>query len=212
MSATPVDPSLPSPPPRAAGVKYFEAAPGFEVFRCQPYRTTLSPSACAKRHVAAQSVRPDDFIAMWSCRHCKVGMAHAGKAVIDRSEFYRNDRCSRCRRGTTRLIGGIWCPSCYNRSAEFRKGGLNSKGTPIKFHLEARRVGVVVDYDRRPRYFEVAEPLTTDDLEILWGIGRVVPGRFAFCAPLGRPAISTKQLAAILNPKPRRPIVGVARG
>ena len=195
--------------PRAPGISYFEAAPGFEVFRCTTYRTSLAPGACSKRHLKAQSATPEQLVSLDRCRDCKIGMTHAGVEVVDRSEFYRSNRCSRCQRGGTRLIRGQWCPSCYNRMGEFKRGA-NAKGRPITFRFDPRRVGVVLNYDTAPRYVEVEEPLTANWSELLFGIMRVTPGRTAFCVPLGRPAMSIAELAIMIG-EPRLNTRGVTR-
>jgi hypothetical protein len=76
-----------------------------------------------------------------------------------------------------------------------------------------RIIGVVVDFDKpNRRYFEVFEAYTKDAGELILQIGRVTPGRIAFARPLGRPAITTAQLARVFRKKPdRRTFGGAAR-
>ncbi|WP_128290822.1 hypothetical protein [Afifella aestuarii] len=154
-------------------VEYFEAypelMPGIQFFSCSAIGATLRPAHCGARHDRAcrvRSVDDDSDQAFTICRQCPVGARHAGKEaesplapVSPLPAFV----CSRCSRGTMRMIGGQICVSCYNREQEARKG-RNARGTkPITFQ-PLRRHHVAIDDGRRVRWlaFEVQnghEPL-----------------------------------------------------
>lgn len=114
-----------APLPRADGVQYRVLAPyGLTVFDCQSLRATLQPHHCAANWAA----RKDGS----QCIACPVGAIHSGKAPSTIQAAPPNSRqpCCRCREAPTyRSIGGILCPSCYNRNREILRG-YNSKGKP----------------------------------------------------------------------------------
>jgi hypothetical protein len=114
-----------APYPRADGVQYRILAPyGLTVFDCQSLRATLQPHHCAANWTA----RKDGS----KCIACPIGAIHSGKPPATIQPLPPNSRQPCCRCGqmpTFRLIGGIFCPGCYNRTREVLKG-FNSKGKP----------------------------------------------------------------------------------
>jgi hypothetical protein len=130
---------------KSGGIKYFslEGAPG-EFFNCQPYRAKLSAAACARRWREAQTTTGREAYRIEKCRGCAVGACHAGEEIVEYSTLYENDICPRCGVGTTRMICGTRCISCYNREREFIKG-RNARGTKPKMApLERRTVRYAV--------------------------------------------------------------------
>lgn len=119
-------------------------AEALSFFRCEPHKATVSTKGCAGRWSEAQrlaSSKPvrhvvGDDLGMAdlapqprydACRSCPLGAAHAGASHVKHSRFFQAAICSRCRRGSTRMIGGRFCPSCYNRNREL-KVGRNARG------------------------------------------------------------------------------------
>jgi hypothetical protein len=100
-----------------------EGLPG-EYFRCERLRGSLSAVSCAQRWRAARDPKNEVY---GMCRGCPIGAAHAGQ-VCDNPEQGRKV-CVRCDQPTTRLIHGLYCPSCINRQYEVEKG-RNGKGAP----------------------------------------------------------------------------------
>jgi hypothetical protein len=209
-------PATPAPWKPADGITYtaIDGAGDRKLFRCEAYRTNLFVDACAKRYRLAQKASGEEADRVARCARCPIGMAHAGEEVVYRNELFGINLCPRCRRGSLRMISNRICIGCYNRQREFRIG-QNAKGTPpITIHLEARRVGVVLDYDKpTKRYIEVQEEYTKDALEIAIQVMRVAPGRVAFREPVGRPAVSTAQLAQMFGTREKqKPPRGAAAG
>jgi hypothetical protein len=99
-----------------------EGLPG-EYFRCERLRGSLSVASCAQRWRTAKDPKNEVY---GMCRGCPIGAAHAGQ-VCDNPEQGRKV-CVRCDEPTTRLIHGLYCPSCINRQYEVEKG-RNGKGT-----------------------------------------------------------------------------------
>lgn len=62
-----------------------------------------------------------------TCRGCPIGAAHAGIANASMSPIFGVLLCSRCHRGTSRLVCGVLCVSCKNREYEFLRG-RNARG------------------------------------------------------------------------------------
>src|SRR5260221_1086953 len=173
--------------------------PGQQFFRCSVLRSTLCVESCAANWRRAQSLRPGQVTCRHLCRLCPLGAAHAGEPLVERSRIFAGDLCPRCRRGTTRRLigttGAARCISCFNRENEARKG-RDRRGNVPGLRLNARRLGVIVDYGKETQtQIEVVEKYTIDAVELVIGTLRVATGRIAFARPLGRPAISVADLA-----------------
>ena len=97
-------------------------------FRCTRLSATLSTNSCAQRHRDAQTATGDTLDRLTDCRSCQIGAHHAGVELIHYSWLYGSQICPRCGHGTTRMIHGRRCISCYNREREFI-AGRNAKGT-----------------------------------------------------------------------------------
>lgn len=110
-------------------VEYFrrEALPHKAFFHCERMRATLASDSCAAMWRRAES--EDDGLRS-ACRLCPIGAVHAGEVAASMSPLKGARVCARCHQGTTRLISGHLCPSCYNRDREFVLG-KNARGTPI---------------------------------------------------------------------------------
>ena len=123
---------------------YFEnpLLPGKPMFRCERIRGTLTVQSCAqmwrKEHEDGEGVHH-------ACRLCPTGSVHAGEVAASLSPLKGTLTCSRCHRKAPRLICGMHCPSCYNRSREALRG-WNAKGTkPVKIgQLSCRRIRCLV--------------------------------------------------------------------
>ncbi|MDP3328739.1 hypothetical protein [Parvibaculum sp.] len=111
------------------------------------------------------------------CRLCPIGAAHAGEVVTATSRLFGSMICPRCRRGTTRMINGTRCVSCYNREREFM-AGKNAKGTaPVKLGpLYPISVSYMID-GRAQRY---STNLARDLMEPMVSILRATRGNIAF--------------------------------
>ena len=124
----------------ASMVDYWEEKdlPGKRFFRCDKMRATLTVNACAKNWRMADK-SPDGT--PMSCRLCAMGAMHAGELDASVSRLKGSQICSRCHRTSLRIIANNLCVSCYNRSAEKRRG-YNAKGKPpVKLAaLEQRRM------------------------------------------------------------------------
>ena len=173
--------------------EYFSiaGAPG-QFFRCDAYRATLSVKACAGRFKAAQSARGDQLDGCVLCRGCPIGSTHAGQPVSRFSPLYGQSICNRCQSGSMRLIGDEICVSDYNRQREFLSG-RNSKGTrPVKARQLDRRI-IRISIEGGPVRL-VDKPLSTDNLEVMVGVLRKVPGRTMFGFHSQSPAIRQGRL------------------
>src|ERR1700730_16776803 len=93
-----------------------------QFFRCSALVATLSTDSCCAKWRKAQELRPDAVSALHRCGACRIGAAHAGEVVVERSPVFGVAWCPRCRRGATRMIGNRLCVSCYNRAKEFERG------------------------------------------------------------------------------------------
>lgn len=119
-------------------VEYFARPemPGKAFFRCERMAATLASDSCATMWRRAEA--SDDGLHS-SCRLCSIGAVHAGEVAASMSPLKGAKVCARCHTGTTRLIGGHLCPSCYNRGREVACG-RNAKGTaPVKLRSLAQR-------------------------------------------------------------------------
>lgn len=120
------------------------------LFTCayQPGELRLSVESCADQWRAAQKKKPEVWSSLSVCRGCAVGAQHAGHAdhVALPSDSVGGSLCTRCHHPSSRIICGRWCPSCYNRTLEVRKG-RNARGKkPLQLPpLFTARIGVVQD-------------------------------------------------------------------
>ena len=133
-------------PKDAPGLAY-EDEIGMRFFRCDRLNAKLTQPGCANRWLQAQTgpggergpaafgaKLRDEALSM--CRGCSVGALHAGHDPIRYSAHFGEMICPRCDKGTTRMIGGTRCVSCYNRERELA-AGLNARGN-IPVELLAR--------------------------------------------------------------------------
>jgi len=113
----------------ASGIEYRTIAgiPG-TYFDCAPLRATMSTAACARSWSESQST---DNCKCLSCKGCAVGESHSGRepaTVVPSAAPAVVWRCCHCGISpTTRLVGGTYCVSCYNRRRELLIG-RNGKG------------------------------------------------------------------------------------
>lgn len=125
----------------AEGVDYTtsDAAPGLKLFRCEPHRATLSMVGCGKRWREAQEATGAKAEEWHACRSCAIGAAHAGEDPVIYSWLFGAAICPRCRKGTTRMIGGRVCVGCRNREYELARG-TNARGNvPVELLQRAPR-------------------------------------------------------------------------
>lgn len=174
-------PPPPGPAREAAGVTYAEdsSAPGLKFFRCGPQRATLSMKGCASRWREAQLAKGEAAERLAGCRGCAIGAAHAGYTPVRYSPYFGATICPRCGRGTTRMIGGRHCVSCYNRQREMRSG-KNARGNkPVELLQNPLRTIefrlAVDDAARRVRDRETSS-LTETMVQVL----RTTKGEVAF--------------------------------
>jgi len=178
---------------QAAGIEY-SRVPGFDqdLFRCQPWRATLSIPACAGRWREAQVAKGERADELRLCRQCPTGAIHAGKPFIHRATVFGNNICPRCRRGTTRrMIANRVCISCFNRQGEVLRGE-NRKGTrPLKAAsaLHLVRIGVRLDPGSPGERMVEFTDIGTGPEELQYHVERVHEGVIEFCDP-GEPGTS----------------------
>jgi hypothetical protein len=192
--------------PTAQGIAYQTRldCPGL-FFRCQARGATLKTTACANDWRIVRDAAPDERGSRAACVDCPIGAAHAGEPIEHRSAIYRAEFCPRSRRGGERLIWNRLGVSAYNRQIEVQKGA-NGKGTAPTLRLDARRIGIAVDYGGADqRYVEIRDSLTADALELALQALRVVPGRVAIHRAIGRQPITTEELARLYRKKSPTP-------
>ena len=117
--------------------------PGVPFFDCVRLHASLTTVHCAEMWRLANEGRSERHSA---CRACPIGAAHAGVSNASRSPIRGALVCSRCGRGSTRLVRANLCVSCYNRERECVKG-RNARGAiPVKLtHLDPRRICFTTD-------------------------------------------------------------------
>lgn len=149
--------------------------PGVRYFRCVPMSATLATEACALNWRASHEPGGER---LFKCRVCPVGAVHAGETAASLSPMRGASICSRCQEGTTRLIQGWLCVSCYNRELE-RKRGRNAKGkVPTKIPpLHARTLALVEGGVAR----RLSRPATLDLVELMAAALRDSSQTVAFC-------------------------------
>jgi hypothetical protein len=150
-------------------------------FRCSAYGCTMSTEACAGRFQAAQTAKDEALFPIEKCRQCAIGAVHAGTSVVHRSRIFERKICPRCLKGTTRIIGGRRCVSCYNREREMRIG-RNRKGTPL---VRVRPLHPVsIGYSVDGIYNELVT-MAVDRVEAVAHIIRTKTGSIFFSRPCG---------------------------
>ena len=97
-----------APQPRCKDVRYHEIIPGFIGFNCSALRASLSTAACAANWRAGREGS--------ACRGCRIGATHAG--LPDAPPPMPLRICCRCGQPARKIVGGVICVSCYNRSRE----------------------------------------------------------------------------------------------
>lgn len=170
--------SVPAPAPAVDGVVYSEM-PGTDkpYFRCKRRKATLSVPACAHMWSEAQVADGLKAERLEVCRLCPIGAAHAGESVTVTSRLFGSMICPRCRRGTTRMINGTRCVSCYNREREFL-AGKNAKGTaPVKL-APLFPVNLSYSVDGIPKRYSTN--LARDLMEPMVSVLRATRGKIAF--------------------------------
>lgn len=110
--------------------------PGVRYFICAPLAATMAVGACEANWRASHGPAAER---LWKCKTCPVGAIHAGETAASLSPLRGSKVCSRCQTGTTRMIGGWLCVSCYNREREFVAGRDARGKAPIKASLLHRR-------------------------------------------------------------------------
>lgn len=181
----------------ASDIRYF-TYPGASgsYFRCEPYRATMSKTACAARWQEAQQARGFAADRLEKCKACRLGAIHAGKPVVQYSSFYGKLVCPRCGKFAMRIIAGTRCVSCANRDYEFVKK-KDAKGHVPGFVFHPRRLGLITDYGGSTQsYVELRSEHTRSAVELALAALRVVPGRMALCRPLGRSVVDAADLVA----------------
>jgi hypothetical protein len=179
-------------------------APGLRLFQCETWRARLTTTACSVRWREAQVAVRERAEELAKCRGCPIGAGHAGYPPVGYSEVYQARICARCGRGSTRIISGRLCPSCYNRAREL-KLGLNGRGNAPVELMERPLVAVelIASVDGKMR--RIRDPETSGPAETMFQILRTLKGKILFpCAPGWRPPVSgsrvvEKALAAHLQ-------------
>jgi hypothetical protein len=174
-------PEAPNAPSEAPGVAYTSVAgaPDLKMFRCEAYRANLTMKGCGSRWREAQVASGEAADRVAACRGCAIGALHAGYKPIRYSQWFGVSICPRCSRGTTRMIGGRCCVSCYNRAREL-KAGRNARGNrPVELmERPLRRVELVMDVDGETRLVRDRETLSL--LETIVQAMRTTKGQLAF--------------------------------
>lgn len=163
--------------------------PGARYFRCQPLASTLSTDACARNWRA--SLDQDSGGRLHKCRTCPVGAVHAGETAASLSPLRGAKLCARCQTGSTRIISGWLCVSCYNREREFVLQ-RNARGRPPVGMppLHRRALRVIEDGEART----VDRGLTVDLAELMTAALRDSRRSVVFVFD-GRPAARFGQVA-----------------
>lgn len=184
----------PGVPREVDGVEYASSdiAPGLRMFGCSRLGATLSTGGCAarwreakdppKRRRSVESSGGADLDHFSACRGCPIGADHAGEDFIEYSGLYGSSTCPRCRNGTTRMIGGRICVSCYNRVREVAVGKNARGNAPSKIQplCDVQFRAIINDQSKVIRAFGVI-----DAIEPAIHTLRTTPGKasFAYAAP-----------------------------
>lgn len=206
-------------PRMVEGVTYTpsDLAPGLLMFGCDRLKASLSLGGCAKRWSEAKAPAPkgrrrggeigddgasapDRFAA---CRGCPVGAQHAGEAHISYSTLFGASICPRCRKGTTRMIGGRVCVSCYNRQREMREGKNARGNAPTKLQALHSVVFLAVVGDR---VRVIRADGVADMVEPVIQTLRTTPGKATFAFAGNTMGLRQAALFSSFTPRPpRRP-------
>lgn len=121
--------------------------PGKAMFRCEKMRASLSTESCSALWRKADELADGTH---HNCKLCPIGAVHAGEVAASMSPLKGTLTCARCHRSSLRLIGGMYCVSCYNRQRE-TLCGRNAKGkAPVKLsRLDTRRMRYMAGPDIR---------------------------------------------------------------
>lgn len=103
--------------------------PGVRLFRCEPLKANLTPTACARNVTNKSQIQ---------CAKCPIGKVHVSECApqppakrewttLPYSGSEPAKACARCGTRTYRLLNKTLCASCYNRQRELRVGA-NAKG------------------------------------------------------------------------------------
>jgi len=197
----------PAAAPEADGVTYTEnpLAPGLRFFTCQPYRTTLSSAACAKRFERAQTAYGEALWEFANCRACSTGAAHAGRGVVYFGRWYDTSLCARCGAGGRRIIAKRLCVSCYNRAREMKIGRNGRGNKPVELlQNPPRMVELLVEINGEAR--RICDRNSSGTTETMIQFLRANTGRasFAFAGagvqPRDAAAANAPMAAADLEP------------
>jgi len=174
-------------------VEYFEIKemPGEKFFRCEKRMATIRICVCTAMWTSASAKDAPESHLM--CRGCRIGAKHAGCEEATLSPLFGKHVCGRCGVGSTRLIHGHLCPSCYNREREWVLG-RNARGNapttlPALHRLAVRyRSGGQVKTLQRTR--------ALDPLELITAVLRDEPKQSTFGFAAARPALPQQELFA----------------
>ena len=103
-----------------------------EIFRCEKRNVKLTKGGCARMWELAATNKPKPWEGQAACVACPIGAANAGHAVKAAAQVIEDIRmiCAGCFRPSDRMIAGDYCPSCYNRRLEAKRGRNAKGGTP----------------------------------------------------------------------------------
>jgi len=184
----------PTNPPRdAEGVTYIvaPAATGLKMFSCVRLWASVSQKGCGARWFDAQTATGRLAERLEICRSCPIGAAHAGETVVYYSKRYGSMICPACRKGTTRMIGGKVCVSCYNRRREISIGKNGRGNAPVELlQKPPHTVEFTVCVDGSPK--RVRAPECMDLFEAVLRTLRTTKGSITF-GFAGPPVIRAKE-------------------
>jgi hypothetical protein len=140
----------------------------------------VNVKGCSRRWTDAQEAEGERADAFGPCRGCAMGAALAGREAVSYSGIYGKQICPRCGKGTTRMIGGSRCVSCYNREAEMRKGrkACGNLPTTLMRDRNYRKVSFRLIVEGMPR--RITAPSAASTMEPVLRSMRTVKGDLAF--------------------------------
>lgn len=147
----------------------------FEMFDCVARSLRLTKKGCAKLWESARDDPPQPHEGRFSCRSCAVGAANAGKPH-DQFAAIRDELrpfCVRCQKVSDRIIGGRFCPSCYNRDREVRIGKNAKGGFPNRVASTLAPVRILVTRDGASK---VEEQLAAGAEEVIIATAKTARG------------------------------------
>lgn len=123
-----------------------QAAGTLTMMQCDRMAMRLSVAGCARLHVKARQEPPPAWDRKSACQFCPVGAANAGAPIEPMAEAVQSlERlCVRCEKPSARRIGGMFCPSCYNRDREARVGRNRWGHPPREVQASIHTATVVV--------------------------------------------------------------------